>query len=258
MKTNHFFLSYAGNKRREVKEIYSKFESLQENVNIIVEPFCGSSAFSYYVSTLHPKQYKYILNDNNKYLIDLYNIANDDDETKLIELVERLNNAIIDLDKEKYNKIIKIDTLEGWIIKHKIYSIRAGLFPTTKTVLKSFDCLLKCPMMNFLKNEDITFLNEDAIKVYEEYKGNDKCFIFLDPPYLNSCNQFYSTPSTNIYEYLFNNKISNEKAFICLCLEKIWIIDLLFKDYNITSYDKKYQVSKKTTEHIVIINKLLI
>ena len=45
--TSHFYISYAGNKRREMKEI-EPFIDLK-GIKKIVEPFCGSSAFSFHI-----------------------------------------------------------------------------------------------------------------------------------------------------------------------------------------------------------------
>ena len=54
---NHFFFSYAGNKREEVEHIYNKLDL--ENIETIVEPFCGSCAVSYYIWTQNKdKNYK--------------------------------------------------------------------------------------------------------------------------------------------------------------------------------------------------------
>ena len=60
----------------------------------------------------------------------------------------------------------------------------------------------------------------------------------------------------NIYEYFSNNKIESFKSHIYLILEHVWIIKVLYKDSKILStYGKKYEVSKKNTEHVIIYNK---
>ncbi len=64
---NHLFYQYSGNKRTEVERIVN-FTDLT-NIDIIIEPFCGSYALSFYISTLHPNRFKYILNDNDTHLI---------------------------------------------------------------------------------------------------------------------------------------------------------------------------------------------
>ncbi len=69
-----------------------------------------------------------------------------------------------------------------------------------------------------------------------------------------SCNDMYKHIGINIYEYLYNNPISKEKSKIYLCLENIWIIKLLFKGYKFIEYNKKYEMTKKTTSHVLIEN----
>ena len=55
-----------------------------------------------------------------------------------------------------------------------------------------------------------------------------------------SCNSYYSDAKVNIYQYLYFNKINDMQALILLCLENIWIIELLFKDNIKHEYEKKY------------------
>ena len=97
---------------------------------------------------------------------------------------------------------------------------------------------------------------DDALKVYEQFKNNERCMIILDPPYILTYNDFYFDNRINIYEYLNKNNISNEKAKIYLILENIWIIKLLFQNnFILFEYDKQYVLSKKQTSHILISNK---
>jgi len=56
---NHFFIAYSGNKREEVNTIHDYIKpKLTPSITTIIEPFCGTSALSYYISTLYPKKYK--------------------------------------------------------------------------------------------------------------------------------------------------------------------------------------------------------
>lgn len=244
------FYPYAGNKRQEVEKIVNAM--MLRGVKTIIEPFCGSSAVSYYISTMYPKKYKYILNDIDKHLISLFKIAQDNDKLKLLE--DEINILIIDITKVKYNEIVKKDTLATHIIKNKIYAIRAGLFPLDYKH-KNID-LINCPIVKFLQTENIEFTNEDAIICYNKHVNDKSNLIFIDPPYLQSCNDMYTNrQNTNIYEYLFNNNIKNAKAQIILCLENNWIIKLLFKKHTQITYPKTYEMSKKLTEHVIITNK---
>ena len=79
----------------------------------------------------------------------------------------------------------------------------------------------------------------------------------MDPPYLSSFNTLYNSPDVNIYTYLYNNQIINEKAKIYLILENMWIIKLLFQKYKkLDVYEKLYQNTKRQTTHIIVVNKL--
>jgi site-specific DNA-adenine methylase len=247
---NHFFFPYAGNKRNEIPFIYDNIKDKLNNIDTIIEPFCGTSACSFYISLKNPKKYKYILNDNNKFLIDLYNICKDDE--KLDKFTVDLNKKVKNLNKEEYDKIAKENNLLSWFIINKIYCIRPGMYRLNYKP-KEYN-LKECPIYNFIKNENIEFKNLDAVKIIEEYKNNENSLIILDPPYMQLCNDFYLDASVNIYEYLLHNNINNMKSKIILILEKIWIVQLLFKDNNFIEYDKTYETTKKKTKHILITN----
>ena len=259
MKLNHFMIPYYGNKRTECKIIYDNLNF--EGVETIVEPFCGTSAISYYISTLHPLKYTYHLNDNNPLLIELYNIAKDEDKYKLF--IDELTDLRTQLtDKIKYDAL-DFKTLKGWIYKHKIYSIKPGIFPLNTTQSPDiFNKMLKAPMIHFLRTENIIITNDCGIKILNDYKDNDKALVFLDPPYLQASNYFYTNSDVNIYEYLYKNPIINFKCKLYLCLELVWIIKMLFDKYEIIEYDKTYSVisylskKKKKVIHGLILNVL--
>lgn len=258
MKLNHFMIPYYGNKRNEVKKIYENIDL--SDVDIIVEPFCGTSALSFYISTLHPLKYTYHLNDNNGLLIQLYEIAQDEEKFKLLvdevdEIFKNIKNEDGTYNKEKYNKV-DVDTLKGFLFKNKIYQIRPGLCPLQKDqgndkIIK----ILKSPILHFLRTEKIIFTCGCGIKIINEYKNNDKALLFLDPPYLQVCNDFYANSDVNIYEYLYKNSINEYKCKLYLCLELVWIIKLLFEKYEIIEYDKSYTgPRKKNVKHGIISN----
>ena len=76
---NHFFFPYVGNKRNEVGNILSYIESCNfNNIETIVEPFYGTSALSYYISTKYPNKFNYVLNDLDENLITLYKLVSND------------------------------------------------------------------------------------------------------------------------------------------------------------------------------------
>jgi site-specific DNA-adenine methylase len=248
---NHFFVAYAGNKRTECDEIYKELEGKINEIDTIIEPFCGTSAISFYLSLKHPLKYKYILNDNDKYLIESYKIFKDDDALK--KFIEKLNIECKDIDKEKYMKIIKEDTHMAWFIKRKIYAIRPGLFKLDYKY-KDFKTLLECPLIHFLRTENIEFTNLDGIETLKKYKDDEKNLIILDPPYLELCNDYYNDCDVNVYEYLYYNNIVAMPSKIFLILNDSWIIKLLFKDNIKKIYNKMYQPNKRKVSHLLITN----
>jgi hypothetical protein len=245
---NHFYISYYGNKRNESEKLFNEIKF--DGIDTIIEPFCGSCAISYYISLKIPNL-KYILNDNNKYLKEMYEILLDD--YKIIEFEKQIKLLYSNITKEKYNEIVKQDNLFSWFIKNKYYNIRPGIFPQDKKYPNEID-LKSTGICSFFRNNNIKFFCKDAIEIMEEFKNKPNCLICLDPPYLQLCNDFYNNPNVNIYEYLYNNDIKMNKSKIYLILEKMWIICLLFKNLNMIEYEKKYEASKKKTTHIIITN----
>lgn len=255
---NHFFFSYCGNKRNEVENIYNILKDKLDNAEYIVEPFAGSTALSYYIWLKNPeKQFKYIINDNDELLIELYKIAQD--ETKFNKLFDDLKILFESIkNKDDYNKLKKEKSLINYIFLNRVFLIHPGLYPSDpkRVSIKLVDRFKNAPIVEFLRKADITFSSIDALEIYKNYKSMKNAFIFLDPPYLASGgNSLYNHPGLKIFEYLFDNKIKNEPSFIILCLENIWIIKLLFNDNKSITYDKLYQMTKKKTEHIIIHNR---
>lgn len=255
---NHFIFSYAGNKRNESENILEKINF--NNIETIIEPFCGSSAISYYISTQQPNKYNYILNDNDPLLIKIYNILKDEEETnklndKINAFITTFNTYTDDIQRKiYYNSVCRLNTIESYIFKRKYYSIREGLYPTLDRVkqLKKLD-LKTYPIYKFLQSENIEISNIDGLELIKNKKDNINNLLILDPPYLASCNDFYNNSDINIYEYLYNNNINNFNCSIYLILENIWLIKLLFRTNKIIdTYNKTYQMTKKQTSHIII------
>ena len=254
---NHFIFSYAGNKRDEVEHIYKALENANslKDITHIIEPFAGSCAMSVYLSMMHPQKYKYILNDNNIFLIELYRIFQDNE--KITDFINNINSlCFVDdkfINKERYKEILKEKNCYTYYIEHKYYNIRPAMYPMSErapTKKINYDDIVKIPFIKFLQTENIEIYNLDALEIVKLYNKKEM-FLFLDPPYLSACNQFYQKTNINIYEWFFNNK--NVLLNACFVLENMWIIKLLFQGIKIIEYDKTYQISKKKTKHIIAI-----
>jgi site-specific DNA-adenine methylase len=267
---NHFFFAYAGNKRQEVEHIYKNINL--KNIDTIVEPFCGSCALSYYIwSQNRTKNYKYIFNDLDSNLIELLRLVKDDKYKELEDDVNKKREEILLYEddmieaKKIYVEYIKQKDLKGYVLANKCYQMRPGIFPLRdfKTFHKKIDLSLS-PFYEFLKTADIELYNEDGNKIIDKYE-NKKTFMFLDPPYIASCNNFYSTDTgeniNNIYEMLSSKGLKNFKCKILICHENNWLFKIIFKDYldGEKEYKKQYENSlhskiKKQTTHIIVKN----
>jgi len=253
---NHFIFSYFGNKRNEVVNIYEKIDF--EGVTHIVEPFCGSCAMSYYISLQHPKKYTYVLNDNDKYLIELIKLLKDKKKTKMFE--NKINKMCFNKDglfinKEEYIKIVKENNIYSYFISKKYFTIRPGMYPMRDVMKKIKLDEITYPIISFLRNEKIIISCVDALDLYKKYENETTYLWLFDPPYLMSCNNYYDNiknPESNIYEFFVDKKETQSK--IMFILEENWITKLLFKSWISSTYDKIYQTNKRNTSHIIFKN----
>lgn len=261
---NHFFTSYIGNKKGEYK--YIKDFLKLDDIKNIYEPFCGSSAISFNIWKEHKYKFNYYLNDNDYHLFKLYEYFKNKDINDIIKEFNDIRDTI--KNKEDYENLKKqvnfnkvnfnIDKdIKYYFFFHKYYAIRAGLYPINdvdrfKTFNLNKEQLL---FIEFIKSPNVFITNEDWS---ENFKDDETNLYIFDPPYILSDNTFYKKINDkeyiNVYEYFFNNKIDTFKCKIMFVLENTWIIKLLFKDFLKYIYNKKYQMTKKNTEHCIITN----
>lgn len=264
MPKNHFIFSYSGNKRNEIADIYKHINF--EGIDTIIETNCGTSAMSYYISLQQPKRFKYILNDNDKTLIQLYNILKDEHKTnELNDEVNRLIDEFNLLEDDTKRKLYwkehisnNLDDLNKYVFYRK-YAVIGRMCPILAKCKRIKQCNINdCSIIKFLREEDVTIIEGDDINIIEHNKHNKHVIMLIDPPYLQAYNSFYQSNDMNIYEYLNKNQIKKMKARVYLILEKNWIIDLLLNDkkgnHILLTMDKCYQMSKKKTTHYVISN----
>jgi len=217
---------------------------------------------SYYISKMAPNKYKYILNDNYSLLVNLYNIAKDEDKSnelnnKINILVDQFNELKTDKDRKVFwhNNTHKLENIENYVFKCK-YRVLGRMCPLFGRYEKLKRCdINKSPIVDFFRSENIEFNNINDTDIIEKHKDSANCLFLIDPPYLQSCNDFYQNKNVNIYQYLDKTPIKDMKAKIYLILENNWIMNLLFKNNHILlETDKKYEISKKKTTHYIISN----
>jgi site-specific DNA-adenine methylase len=257
MNRNHFIFAWAGNKRNEAPQIVP-FMKLND-IDTFVEPYCGSSAISVYLSNTNygnNKKIKYILNDNDKQLIEIYNILKDDNE--IINLEKQINDIIGDKDfnEAKYYELTAKDDLISYILQRTIYYRRIGLFNNSKirkhkTNVKYIGSLIQ----KFMQSQNTELHNKNAIDIIKENIDNDKCIIYLDPPYLKTRNKDYYKNIDNyesIYTYLRTLKDVKCKIYLSILLNDDLINSLPnFKVIN--KYDKVYCWGNKRVQSHVLM-----
>ena len=243
---NHFFFAYFGNKRNEVETILEGIDL--DKYDTIVEPYCGSCALSYYISTITTGK-KYVLNDLDANLIKLLSLSPDE----IDELQDKIDAFSVDMTKEKYTDLMKEKTFFAYVYSNMYYKIRPGLYDIDRT---KYDKKLKsCPIYNFLQNNDITLYNKDAIDVIREYEGRKDVLLLLDPPYME-CSKSYTNDyklndTNNIYNLVLTNQVYTPYLLI---IEYNWVLSLVHVQPK-KVYDKTYNTkSRKKCVHAIYSN----
>ncbi len=260
--TSHFYIPYAGNKNREMCEIYPKLSL--DNVEIVVEPYAGTCAMSYHIWLKNKNSpMRYVLNDLDPFIFELYQVSRNPDrqeqiEKQLSDWVDEFNKSpTMETRKKFYLSIKNKNSFESQIFINRYYQMRQGLCPTferTPQINHKFE-FKKAPVHEFFNTANITFTNNCGLSTYNEYRKEAKALILLDPPYLLSEITFYQNSSgVKIYEYLGENKMDDEPAKIYLIVENTWIMRLLFKTLLIHQYPKKYENKHTKTIHAIFSN----
>ena len=238
-----------GSKQNDIK-FFNHLLPLE--VDTVVEPFGGSFAvIKFFYKDIN--KYKFHINDFDK---DLYYIYTHFKE--YLQAFDIINEFYNKLEGYNYEKGIKIkayiDELKiNDIIKEYIktnFIFRGNMFETPKN--KNYDENERNILINSL------FTNEDYINIFNKYKNDEKAFIFIDPPYLFSDNSGYFPQNENkdatyiLIDIL--ELLKNAKCKVMLIINKLNILEYLFKDFIRGEYIRIYQNTKKKMKHLIITN----
>ena len=237
-------ISRLGKKTNDIKH-FKQFLPL--DIEIIIEPFAGGFAVSkYYVKNnicvnVH-------INDNDEQLFYIYKHYKD-----YIGMRNFIQDKFIGEDWRDYKKLkpcileLPYNTyLLNYYCNHFIYrgalhTLRLSRIynETEKKILDT--ALITC---------------DDYLNIFEQYKNNEKAFLFLDPPYIFSDNSTYNMMDTDntemvpkIYEFMLTCRCK-----VLLIINDLEIIRYIFKNFVKGCYNKIYQIGKKRSRHLIICN----
>ncbi len=245
-----FYFSYFGSKAKEMKIIREHVDFT--GITHIVEPFCGSCAFSRHFFD-EGVDAVYHMNDIDLGLINLLKQIKSDGGSK------KILNAI----KKDIVKYDNVNDVVKNMSEHKIYGayikkLTMARFDKYRVISRCYDYTKYRQTDDFVM--DANFTCDDYTKVFKKYRDDEKAFLFLDPPYLDSYNRGYYSDRTDslaqdgtrvfieIMEYL---KVC--KCKVLMIINKNSITDYLYSDWIVGEYDKLYQSTKRQAKHLIIM-----
>jgi hypothetical protein len=260
MKNHFFYLSEFENTHSDCIRIYKELKHVTDEINTIVEPYGDSCSMSFYIWSKHKDQnYKFVLNEANPFLKELYEIIKDGDALELFNnTIREQRKYIFDNTadkkecKRRYYEYVKENSVYAWFFANKYFNIWPGVFPeTTNEAMEETEFNLKTsPVYDFFSNANIEFLATSGFSIYKQYKTRENTLIILNIP-----RTFQHDPIRDIYKHLYNNDINNENAYIMAINENTWYIKLMFQQYmTIKECKKKYNPFENKTWYLIMNN----
>lgn len=259
-----FIIDYEGNKYDETKELDDHIETFK-TFDTIIEPFCGSFGFSRYLYYNHYEDFKdkkYIFIDANTELINLYKyIQTFNNVEEYFLFVDEYNEYVNKLyELYKYDNTGKGQYFNGKEIKkyikeyqprderqqyiHFLFKTNClkGTFYQLKTKMNIeplyFDLIKRAKFINDDFENILSYTSTINFK-YNSYKST---LVYLDPPYLSTDVATYKDNFTILFDtiiYLMNT------YNVIMTHEYNPILHYIFKDKELTEYNKHYNLSKK-------------
>jgi site-specific DNA-adenine methylase len=274
---NDFYFKYFGNKRNENSFLEFLLPYIEENIDVVVEPFGGSCSFSRWHFNIRTRpDIKYYVNDANKLLTTFCNNFQNNRDY-IIQRAYEIDKEIKSSSDPKLEYRKSYDRLSDNNNYKCIEDHMAEYLYHQKTTAKGWKGYFfqgatlrnRCSFNKYLeivKNTDIFFSkthyhNQDYKIVLDLFKDNEKALIYLDPPYFNTDDSMYLGSDTGI-EKIDHDEImkdiyelfSNAKCKIIFVIKSDFMINTLFKKFLFTQYKKKYETSKNSCIHSVFIN----
>lgn len=242
---DRFIFGYNGNKYQETKKhLYDKIKHLK--YEFVAEPYCGIFGFSrYYYLMKKDENITFLLNDINADLIEsLRDIQKD-----IRGFVEELKSFT---ESEEYKAVDGSEFTKLIKTKHKKFHLifrgfSEGVFNKRygETKIRNFE--KKIPEYEEFFTRCV-FYNLDVGDFLKICNEKENILLYFDPPYFNSNNLYYTketrTPDNTYIDgsthYLRILEQTTKKKDFVFVMNKIDIIDYIFKDFNKYSYEGRY------------------
>ena len=227
-------LPFQGQKRKFVKIFAEKIETLPDDT-IFVDLFGGSGLLSRAAKDTKP-MCRVIYNDYDDYHLRIANIAN---TNKLIAEIRGITGSMPRFQRLSSDVKEKILTV---IAKHEqdvgyvdYITISSSIMFSSKYVL-SLNGLRKESFYNSVKKQDYDRASDyldgleickcDYMRLFDEFKNNEKAFFICDPPYLNTDVTTYKMNWT-LRDYLRVLNCLRASQFAFFTSEKSSLVELL-------------------------------
>ena len=238
-----------GNKQNDIK-YFSHLLPL--DVKRVVEPFGGSFAvIKHFYKDID--KYDFHINDTDETLFYMYH--NYKDVIEKAHELRRLYETEYEPENRKRDFKKYFDNLEMNPHMKKYladnYFVRGNMF-----ICPNHDDKYNPDETNILNTATIT--NLDYTEIFQMYKDDNDAFLFLDPPYLFSDNSGYASQvrETDMTQMIVDiiELMKTCKCKVMLIINKLNILEYLFKDYTKGEYLRIYQLTKKKSKHLIICN----
>jgi site-specific DNA-adenine methylase len=254
-----------GSKRTDIK-YYESFMPDALTIDICIEPYGGSGYNSLYLFSKN-KNIKSIINDTDELLINFFTQIKNNTDT----IIDGFNNLIIAYHSKEEFKNILTEFKENksnntrrailYLFLNKFHGIKKFMYPLNKKI-NIINKEKYAIFFEWLKNTEFNLKDyTDTFKDIINYDINKKYFIFLDPPYLDSCNRFYNSHNNCVSNYDNTTMYIDIKNYFkltqkntMLIINKNSITYYLYKKYLKGEYKKIYQYTKNTAIHLIITN----
>lgn len=243
-------VKWSGSKRTQAPNIC---KYITTEYDTYYELFCGGCSMLFYILNNYPNKFKrYVCNDINKPLIQLYKLIKTDykEVQRSYEILWRELNKDSDLERKKkffnraresFNKnhdprvffFIMRTTTNGMPrynsageFNNSFHVTRNGMNPErTEKVLEEWSTLLNLYNVQFYSRS------------YEEFKPKENDLLYLDPPYANTKGMYYGTIDYEVLWQFLKN------------IESDWLLSF---DGIAGTEDNTVEIPKIYNEHVYI------